>query len=318
MVDNYTPIKMVEPFTVDFTRQSVRSSLAWLGEEAVLLQLWREGDPGAQRCDLCYDDIYKSPGFMQTTQGICPECFGTTFTGGVRQAVRVWAVFSDHKASEEYGKKGTWDPDSREIQCEPFPQLTEHDIVVRVKTWTPDHHAQEVFGYYRLQEVTQDSMRTGNRFGQATWDVVGQRANLQLLGPGEPILNYPVQGVQFPDLRQIAATVIPDTYQPPVVQPDTKVVFVPVATTTPPGGPIIEPGPGAPEYYPLQTYVQEAPAATWTIHHDFPFNPGVTLVIGGQLADTDVIYQDPNTVVLVFATPQSGIAELGPPEQDFT
>lgn len=56
---------------------------------------------------------------------------------------------------------------------------------------------------------------------------------------------------------------------------------------------------------------QSTPAATWTITHDLgraPLNCEVS--IGDEVVYTDVDYPDTETVVLTFASPQSGTARL--------
>jgi hypothetical protein len=307
-----TAPKLVEPFAVTNRRNNIRDALATHGEECVLLQTWHPSDKDAPACRTCGgDDVYHSAGFFNTMSGVCPECFGTTYSGGVRDARRVWAMFSDHVASEDYGKRGVWAGDAREIQCEPFPLLTEHDYVVRVKYWSADHRVNEVDGYYAVQAVTRDSLRTGNRFGQSKWDVIGQRAQISRLQQAVPINNYPIQGVQF-----LAPTPQPVTsiYQPPVVEPDTKVVFVPlVEPDVPPTSPQ-DPftGPGL-DWEQVYTHVQDTPAATWTIPNPFPYDPTVTLIIDGEECDTDVLYPPDapdGFVVLIFPSPQSGTVKL--------
>ena len=302
----FTPIKLVEDYTVNYARDAVRTSLARFGEEAILLQLFHPGvDDDADRCPVCFDDVYPSAGFLDLGGRVCTQCYGTTFNGGVKAAQRVWAVFSDSTNQESIGKHGTWVKDAREIQCEPFPALIEHDVVVRVQQWSPDHRPLVVGGYYALQEVTRDSIRTGNRFGQSTWDVVGQRAQLLKLQAKVPILGYPVLGVQFAE-----PSTPPQQYSAPVTQPDVKVLFYPLLNT-PPAEPTPAPVTGAATYEPVFTHVQATPAATWVISHPYPYNPNVNLVINGEECDTDVDYSTPpGTVTLVFPTPQVGTAEL--------
>lgn len=199
-------IDLPEPYSVSLARQSIRDSLLSHGEECVLLQMYHIGeDEGkAKRCPQCYDDIYK-----QSEAANCTDCFGTTFVGGVKSAVRVWGLFTDHVAAEQIGQNGVWTPDQRDVQTEPFPLLTEHDFIVRVRMWDSLHKPIEVEGYYGVQQVTRNSLRTGNRFGQARWDIVGQKATITELQKNSPIYSYPVVGVQFSDSQISRGVQIP-------------------------------------------------------------------------------------------------------------
>jgi hypothetical protein len=154
---------------------------------------------------------------------LCTRCYGTTFDGGVREAVRIWGMFSDHVGVEDFRQHGVWEADNREIQFEAFPELMEHDYIVRVRRWTPDHRPEELEGYYEVNQVTRQSMRTGSRFGQWDWDVVGQKAQCSEIQKNSIIWQYPVLGVQFPDSTSLEG--IPPV-PVPVVQPDSKLFYV--------------------------------------------------------------------------------------------
>lgn len=188
-------IDLAEDYSVKLARQTVRDSLLSHGEECIVLQMYHVGtdENSAPRCPH-YDDIYK-----QSENSNCPQCYGSTFAGGVKSAVRVWGIFTDHVAAEQIGQNGVWTPDQRDMQTEAFPLLTEHDFVVRIRMWDSSHKPLEVEGYYGIQQVTRNSLRTGNRFGQFKWDVVGQKATITELQKNSPICSYPVIGVQFPD-----------------------------------------------------------------------------------------------------------------------
>ena len=86
---------------------------------------------------------------------------------------------------------------SRKIQTEPFPDLWDHDFVVRVTHWSSDYRPQGIEGIYVCGPNTEESLRTGNRPGQTVRDVVGQRADLERISEQMPIYRYPIIGVQF-------------------------------------------------------------------------------------------------------------------------
>lgn len=293
-------IKLVEPYAVSQLRKDVRDAMMMTGEQAILLQLYHAGDPDATPCPQCGDDIYDS------AEEDCNSCFGTMFDGGVRVAMKVWAVFTDHVAAEQLGKRGTFEPDAREIQLEAFPQAMEHDIVVRVRQWNANGTPAVVQGYYMLQSVQQRSLRTGNRFGQWSWDLVGQKANLGMI-PNDitGITEYPVLGQTFLESLQItpASPTLPAHL---VVEPDTKVVYLPFEAA--PGG--VEPSTPAPVGGNAFIFLQETPAATWTITHPLGYKPTVSVLVDGEEVDPDVDIPDTQVVIIIFGTPQAGEARL--------
>jgi hypothetical protein len=298
-------IKLVEPWNVNYLRTQVRDSLMYFGEEAILLQLYHpEIDKNIGSCPRCTNDVFGA-------ENMCITCYGTglyndsTGLGGVKDARRAWCVFSDHVVSETLGQRGVLAADNREVQCEAFPLLMEHDIIVRVKCWgnsdgnplpytfpeefvDDTHIALSEGRFYSIDAVTRNSLRTGNRYGQTWEDVIGQKAQCSWLPPRSlGILQYPIQGQSFP-----AATL--ESYPVPraVVEPDTKVVFYPVSQQ------------------PSFTYTQTTPSSTWVITHALGHLPSVTIVVGGEEVDADVDYPSLTQVSITFAEPQVGSVEL--------
>lgn len=281
-------IKLVENYSVSLARKAIRDSLMNHGEECVLLQMYHVGvdDGVAPRCPQCYDDIYK-----QSTAANCTDCYGTTFAGGVKSAIRVWGMFGDHVIAEQVGPKGVWTPDQRDAQIEPFPLLTEHDYLVRVRLWDALHRPVEIEGYYGIQQVTRQSLRTGNRFGQWQWDVVGQKATVTELQKNSPICAFNVEGVAFPDSYNVSQ----GATSTPVVQPDQKVLFFPVGDILPDG---------------VFIYNQDTPSRQWIIAHNLGHHPAVHVIVGEEEVDADISYPDARTVIIEFEDPQVGRAEM--------
>lgn len=282
-------IKLVESYSVQLARNSVRDSLQSHGEECIALSMYHVNadEKIQQRCPICFDDTYKQPDPQ------CNYCYGTTFKGGIKYATRMWAMFADTSKVEAIRERGVWVPDAREMQCEAFPLFMERDYVVRVRKWTSDHRPLEIEGYYAIgQGIVRNSIRTGNRFGQWTWDVIGQRANVSELQRNSIICQFPVVNVEFPDTRELSATVGPNV---PVFQPDTKVVFYPSSGLA--GSQVL-------------THIQNGPSEEWLVTHNFDHFPAVTVVVGGEQVDADISYPDSTTVRIGFAAPQVGTAEL--------
>lgn len=295
-------IKLVEDYTVKYARSCVRDNLMWWGEESVLLQMWHPSDKGIGKCPRCWQAAYNDG------EQMCPVCYGTglfndkTQTGGVRQASRVWTLFTDHIVSEEYGQRGTLEADNREVTTEAFPELTEHDFIARVSAWDPISHTALVKPrFYSLDAVTRQSLRTGYRYGQTWQDIIGQTAQLSWIPDNTMgIQLYPIEGVSFPE------AVIEGIPVPVVTpQPDTHVVFYPISDAS---GTVVGGTPG--NFEQTFTFVQQAPATPWTISHTLGHLPSVTITVGGAIVDADVDYPDLQTVVITFAQPQSGSAEL--------
>lgn len=292
-------IKLPEDYSVTQLRKDVRDSLMLAGEQCVLLQLFHAGDSDAVRCPQCGDDIYDSP------EKKCPSCYGTLFDGGVRLAQRAWALFTDHQVSEQLSQRGIYRPDARSIQCEAFPLLNEHDVVVRVRQWNSNNSPLTVEGYYEVGKVDRRSLRTGNRFGQYSWDVVGQRAPLtELSDASEGITNYPVLGQVFEESTSLGPPAqVPSSYV--VVEPDVKVIYFPFVPET--GGPVAEEPVTAATGL---TYTPPTAMAIWTIPHTLGYEPDVSIIIDGEEVDADVDYPNNSVVVINFGVPVTGTARL--------
>lgn len=187
-------VDLVEPYAVRMARQSIRDSLMSHGEECVLFHMYHvnEVDKTVQRCPVCYDSVYK-----QGEKFNCPQCYGTTFDGGVKDVYRAWGLFTDANDEETFGKRGFWHPIASSIHTEWQPDLWQRDYVARIASWTLDHRVVEVDSIYVFKSVSNDSVRTGNRLGQTNFDTVAQRADLQLISTEMPIWQYPLKGQQF-------------------------------------------------------------------------------------------------------------------------
>ena len=189
-------IDLVEPYAIRLARQSIRDSLMSHGEECILLHMFHpnevQDDLRYPRCPVCFDDLYS-----QGAKYDCPNCYGTTFDGGVKDVFRAWAIFTDANDEETFGKRGVWHPVASSIQTEHIPDLWQRDYVVRVGSWTMDHRVESVDSIYVFKGVTNESLRTGNRLGQTLFDTVGQRADLQQISADMPIGKYPFVGQRF-------------------------------------------------------------------------------------------------------------------------
>lgn len=268
-------IKLTEQYAIDSLRRDVRDSLIMAGEPCILLQMYHpEVDKDAPRCPNCHDDVYTGG------EGDCNVCYGTSVEGGIKAARRVWGLFSDHIAAEQWTRQGMWPPDAREIQTEAFPLLLEHDIVVRVREWDNIKRPREIEGFYNIAAVTRVSLRTGSRFGQQTWDVVGQRAAVTIVNQTLPVTQFPVIGQSFED----------------VVFPINNRIE-----------PVIEENPMDRRPF---THQHPVPETVWTIPHELDHFPSVTVIVNQELVEPDVFYPEAQVVRIEFEVPTAGIAVL--------
>lgn len=160
-----------EPYAIRLARQSLRDSLMSHGEMSIAFSAFhssRDKDAERFRCPH-YDDIYKE----KRGDGNCQSCYNTGYTR-FRSISRVWALFTDSVNKEDRSKIGTYNPAERMVHTEHSPELLNGDYIVRVSYWdkTQPLVVEEV---YKVGDVQRESMRTGARFGQAYYDVIGQK-----------------------------------------------------------------------------------------------------------------------------------------------
>ncbi len=286
-------IKLVEDYAVSSLRNDVRDSLIMGGEQCILMQLFHPGtDADAERCPNCTDDIYE--GGEQN----CTICYGTTFRGGVKSTRLCYGIFTDRPQGEQTARHGTYEPDVREFQTEAFPFLMEHDIIVRIRRWDEFNRPAEIKGFYKVTEVNRVSLRTGSRFAQDDWDVVAQSAMMARVADNLSITTFPVIGETFTETPTSPNSASMSVYNPPVVTPDTRVVFIPAD------------GEDSELSRQPYTHVQTVPATTWVIPHPLDHYPSVTVIVNQELVEPDVTYPSMEEVTIVFAEATSGIAVL--------
>ena len=223
-------IDLPENYAVRFARQSVNDSLMSHGEECVVLHTYHVNtDEDIQpRCPECYDDLYQAG-----QKNDCGTCYGTTFLGGIKDAYRVWGIFTDAKDEEDYGKRGVWHPVARNLHTEYYPDLWQHDFVVRVTHWSADHRPQNIEGIYVFDSVQNESLRTGNRPGNISLDNIGQRADLQRLAEQMPIHRYPILGVVFDRAETVPVGAAVVGYEAPFREPTPPVTGPPRPPSSP-------------------------------------------------------------------------------------
>lgn len=289
-------IKLIEPYHITQTRKDVRDAMMMTGEMCILLQCYHpSNDPDAARCQVCYNAVYK-----QAKEYDCPHCYGTTYEIGIKEAARVWGVFTQDDNDEPVTKHGVWDSNQRTAQFEAYPLLTQRDYVVRVSRWSKDYVPQAIDGVYQVGPVKVTTIRTGGGFDDQNYAAVGQVAQLSKMPLNSPIYRYQVIGKSFAENANVALNELP-----PVVSPDTKVVYFPISgpSTENPNTPIFD----ADGF----SFVQAIPAATWTVPNPMGRMPAaVTVYINGEVWEADEEYPDVSTILLHFGEPVAGRVEV--------
>jgi hypothetical protein len=194
-------IRVPQNYAVNFGYANVKQTLQALGEECIVLSMYHVNtDANTQpRCGICYDDVYKN-----NEDPNCTYCYGTTFQGGVKEAWRVWAIFTDETQDEKISKTGVWQDKTHSVQTEAYPPLEQNDYIIRVLRWdTNRQEPLEIGSYYKMGPVQPVSVRTGNRYGQTNEDRIAQKFTADFLPKTHVIYNYDVrEEVTFPRYDQ--------------------------------------------------------------------------------------------------------------------
>ena len=133
-----TVVRVYQPHTVSHMQRQVMDALQITGERSIVLVMWNSQNVTheVERCEHCYDPVY---GDSDTTGGICPYCFGTTYAHGVKEAHFTSAIFSSIGGSSSYDKsRGEFDVEDSTIQVGPFIDIHEKDYVLKIDGWDVD------------------------------------------------------------------------------------------------------------------------------------------------------------------------------------
>lgn len=181
-----TRVDLKEDFAVRTLRKQVRESLMSHGEQSIALLAYHPNrDQRHPRCPNCYDDDYS-----QGDTSRCTICYGTTFSGGIKAAHRVWTVYTDSPNDEKVQKRGTWQPVPRNVQVESPPSFTQHDFLVRVSGWTRDYRPESILEICMLDGPDETSLRTGAETAQNFSSLVGSKVRVVQLSRDHPIYQY--------------------------------------------------------------------------------------------------------------------------------
>lgn len=191
---------------VNRVAQNIREALMLTGEQIVTLHTYTvvEDEGRVPRCPVCFDDVYK-----QQSRFNCPECYGTTFLGGIKASFRAWAVFGENVTAVDQDQRGQWNPETKKVQIESYPTLQQSDFLARVIQWNRENTPAVVGDIYAVGPVSEQSVRSGSRYFPdaytqvdntnsnntvPAYDRVAQSATATLLTRDHPIYNYPLTG----------------------------------------------------------------------------------------------------------------------------
>ncbi len=190
--------RLPQQYAVNTEVQNVLDGLQLIGEECILLHMFQIGHekPTQPRCPVCYDETYQQENTSQ-----CTNCFGTTYKNGVKAMGRIWSVLSDTPSVDLWRPRGTFAPEEHQMSTEAWPEVRQHDYVIRVQQWTDDHKVVSFGQRYVVNQVRQNSLRTGAQYGQNSGvDRIGQTTLLTLL-PGSHVIYKCTLGLEFPVQR---------------------------------------------------------------------------------------------------------------------
>jgi hypothetical protein len=110
-------------------------ALLSLGEYAAFALMWHEQDLTAGRvgrCPTCYlAQGLISEAYGQGNKARCPDCFGTTFEGGIRALIYRPALFTEVDEDEQKGARGVSRPSGVSVESTQDFRVLHGDYVFR-------------------------------------------------------------------------------------------------------------------------------------------------------------------------------------------
>ena len=182
-------VRLPQPYASNHVSMQNFEALQTVGEQIIYLSMFHVNIDGDShpRCTN-YDNDYN-----QIDQFKCPNCYGTTYLGGVKKACRAWAIIGDAQNIEDFSKQGVWNKERVTAQLEITPITMSNDYIIRVVKWSETNIPLELGDRYIIEDVGVRSVRTGARYGQVyRQDYFGQKTYMSRVDPNHPIQLYPV------------------------------------------------------------------------------------------------------------------------------
>jgi len=192
-------------------------TLQWFGEECIVRLLWRAEDAAAglvTYCQTCQDSFNPtnpdamtqarmSRAYRQTGNSYCPDCYGTTFTGGFQPvAYHLYMLAADTEDIRKSLSTGQFWQERPQVQFSWYPTLRQGDLVFRVTSWN-GNTPTSTGARFQVSAVDPKTVRTGpvnsapipyrtNVQPHASNPItVGQMTTLENLPPGHPYYQVP-------------------------------------------------------------------------------------------------------------------------------
>ena len=181
-------------------------ALQWYGEEIIVRQLWRAEDAAAGLvgyCITCQDSPNPSiPSvsvqnrvssvYKQTGNSYCPECYGTTFSGGFKPiCYHLYMIANDTQQVRSNLSTGQFWKDNPNVQFSWYPEIRTGDLVVRVEQWNKDTPTA-LGDRFIVSTVSPQTVRTGPGISYDTTKIVSQSCTLENMPPGHPLYSVPI------------------------------------------------------------------------------------------------------------------------------
>lgn len=127
--------KVSQNHTISWVDRNVQDALQYVGERVIVFEMWNTQNAPSDlpRCRHCWNDVYQQ---SDTTGGICPYCFGTTYKNGIRSIQFCNAIISIPNTNSLYLQdRGEWD--SEDVTCQVPGSIAVHqnDFIARVDGW---------------------------------------------------------------------------------------------------------------------------------------------------------------------------------------
>jgi len=199
-------VKQQEAITTIDQQRFHDEALQWYGEQCIVRQLWRFEDQVnglVGYCLTCQDspnptmpsiaiqnrvsNVYK-----QTGNSYCPDCYGTTFSGGFKPiCYHTYMVAQDAPQVRNSMQTGQFWRDNPQVQFSWFPEIREGDLVVRVEQWS--NGVPVALGdRFIVNVVNPQTIRTGPGVSYNTNIYISQSCTLESFPTSHPYYNVPI------------------------------------------------------------------------------------------------------------------------------
>ncbi len=125
-------LRSQEKWANDLVVASHMEALYTYGEPCIFTLMWRAQDHDDGLVELCSQCMGRSAlAFQQSERSKCPNCYGTTFEGGIKRQVIRPALFNDRNVEMTDTNKGTVSIDTLMVETTPDFAFRKGDFIFR-------------------------------------------------------------------------------------------------------------------------------------------------------------------------------------------